>query len=282
MSYKIITHNGKSHMDELMGISLLAIHLGEIPEEIIRIHPDIAAKMVQEENLNKDLYYVDCGLKFDPDNNIFDHHHSNELGCAALLIFNHFFKDLEGTKVDDYIKLVSLVDTKGPNSLDDFKYKSDSLLYFSFPQKIILKEFENQPILITSIFYNGIKSMIEFEHDKQKAAEWLSNSENITISEIDHVQILIYNNPPPIEIASAVKSVDGDIVDENNIHVIYSFDKDDKSVRTLFRTLKADNVVDFSKANVSNPLFCHKGGFLLKFMPKDENEWKKIIKESIQ
>ncbi len=282
MSYKIITHNGKSHMDELMGISLLSIHLGELPEEIIRIHPDEATKMVLEGNLDKDLYYVDCGLRFDPENNVFDHHHSNELGCAALLIFNHFFKDLAGTKVDDYIKLVSLVDTKGPNSLDDFKHKSDSLLYFSFPQKIILKEFENQPIIITSIFSNGIKSMIEFEHDKQEAAKWLAEPENITICEIEHVKILIYNNPPPLEIASAVKSADGDIVDENHIHVIYSFDKDDKSVRTLFRTLKADDVVDFAKANVTDPLFCHKGGFLLKFRPESEKEWGKIIKESIK
>lgn len=280
MLYKVITHNGKAHMDELLGIALLAYAKGSLPEEIIRIHPEEAGKLVKDNIFDDNTFFVDCGMDLDPNRNLFDHHHSKDLGCAALLIFEHFFPDLIGTSLHDYIKLVSLVDTKGPNALDDFKFKSDSIYYFSFPQKILLKEFEKEPLLLTRIFMDGLISIIKFEKEKEQALNWINNNDNVSIKTINSVNLLIYNNPPPLEIASGVKAVDGDIIEDNNIDVIYSYDKEDPELRTLFRTIKGHNKVDFSKAEVHNIQFCHKGGFLLKFRPKDLNEWTEIIKES--
>lgn len=267
-------------MDELLGIALLAHYKQELPEEIIRIHPDEAAILVNDNNYDENSYFIDCGLELNPDKNLFDHHHSKDLGCSALLIFEHFFPTLLGTNLHDYIKLVSLVDTQGPNALDDFKFKSDSIYYFSFSQRIILKEFEQEPLLISKIFLNGLVSIIDFEKEKEAALEWINTNGNISIEKIGSINLLKYNNPPPLEFASGVKAVDGDIVDENDIDAIYSYDKDDKTLRTLFRTFKGHNKLDLSLANVNETQFCHKGGFLLKFRPKDLNEWSNIIVES--
>lgn len=268
-------------MDELLGIALISIHLGILPDEILRIHPDDACLLIQKNEDIDQTFFIDCGLEYNPEKKLFDHHQSKDLGCAALLIFETYFNDFVDSNIHEYVKLVSAVDTKGPNALNDFTFKSDSINYFNFSHKLILKEFENNPLLITSIFSNGIKSIIEFENDKQMAKDWLYTHDNIRIDKINNINLLIYNNPPPLEIASAVKAIDGEIVDENNIHLIYSFDKDDNTIRTLFRTLKEDHLVDLSISNVSNTIFCHKGGFLLKFKPEDDNEWIKIVKESI-
>ena len=46
MSYNIITHDGKAHMDELLGSALLALHLGEVPENIERMNAQEAADLV--------------------------------------------------------------------------------------------------------------------------------------------------------------------------------------------------------------------------------------------
>ncbi|MGL1891783.1 MAG: MYG1 family protein [Spirochaetaceae bacterium] len=280
MAYNIITHSGKAHMDELIGITLIAIHRDEMPTEIIRVETDKAIECYDSRDNSIDHYLVDCGLLLEPENFKFDHHQSKDLGCAAILIFDHYFPHLENSSLHEYIKLVSAVDTRGPNSLDDFKFNSESINYFSFPQKLLLREFEQQPILITSIFLNGIKSIIEFEKEKIKAESWLKTEEHSTIFEIDGVNILVYNNPPPVELSNAIKSVDAETVELHNIHVIYGFDKDDNNIRTLYRTFKGDDEVDFTKAEVNNTLFSHKGGFLLKFIPESNKEWIKIIKES--
>jgi len=268
-------------MDELLGISLLSIHLNELPTDIIRIHPDEASLMLKKETIEEDIYFIDCGLDYNVEKKIFDHHQSKDLMCSAALIFNEFFPHLKDSKLSNYINLVSLVDTKGPNALDDYKFKSDTVDYFSFPQGVMLREFENNPLLITKIFSDGLLSMIEFENKKRLALEWINSEGSIKFSNINGINILEYLKVPPYELSSAVKSADADIVDEKNIHVIYSFDKDNPEVRTLFRTLKADSILDFTKSMVDYSLFCHRGGFLLKFIPKDNNEWKNIIRESI-
>lgn len=280
MSYKVITHNGKAHMDELMGIALLAYYKKELPDDIIRIHPEEAAEIVKAGNMEENCYFIDCGLELSPEKKLFDHHHSGDLGCAALLVFEHYFQTLLHSKLHDYIKLVSLVDTKGPGSLDDFKFKSDSIYYFSFPQKIILKEFETDPLLITKIFVNGLISIIEFEKEKVSALEWINKNNHIEIKKIGNINLLKYNTPPPTEIASGVKSADNDIIEMNDIHVVYSYDKDNNDIRTLFRTNNGNEKVDFTKSKVNLTQFCHKGGFLLKFKPKNDSEWINIIEES--
>ena len=88
MSYNIITHDGKAHMDELLGSALLALHLGGVPEKIERINPQEAADLVSSGNIPENTYFIDCGLVLDSDKGLFDHHQDRALDSAVLLIFN--------------------------------------------------------------------------------------------------------------------------------------------------------------------------------------------------
>lgn len=281
MSYKVITHNGKAHMDEVLAIALLTIHKNELPADILRIHPEEAADKIIKGNISKDIFYIDCGLRYEPENNIFDHHHSKEIGCSALLLFEFLFKDMLNTTLHKYIQLVSKVDTMGPNSLNDFTFKSESIDYFGFTHSLLLRQFEQSPLRVVELLRDGILSILDFETIKEDAKKWLSESCNTSIITIKTINILVYLKEPPPGISSAVKILDGDIIKNNNIHVTYSFDKDDKRVRTLYRTLNGDKLVNFNYSSVNNKIFCHAGGFLLKFIPESDTEWRSIIEEAL-
>lgn len=281
MSYNIIIHDGKAHMDELLGSALLALHLGEVPENIERINAQEAADLVSSGNIEKNTYFIDCGLKFDSKKGLFDHHQDINLDSAVLLIFNEFFSHLENTELHNYIKLVSKVDTKGAMSLDDFHLISESRDYFSFGQRILLNTFESDPMLILKIFIEGLDDKISFEKLKQKAALWLEEPGNIEIVEIAHIKIIKYLKKAPPELASPIRSVISNIVDNNDITAILSFDDKKADALTFFRTNFGHNNIDLSKSNPSDTIFRHPGGFLIKFIPSNENEWMEVIRESL-
>lgn len=281
MSYTIITHDGKAHMDELLGSALLALHIGKEPEQIERINPQDAANLVASEKIPADTYFIDCGLVLDSTKGLFDHHQDRELDSAVLLIFNTYFSHMKNTELHDYIKLVSKVDTKGAMSLDDFHLISESRDYFSFGQGILLKTFENDPMLVLKIFIAGLDDKISFEKLKQQADKWLNEPGNIEIMDVAHIKIIKYIKKAPSELVSPIRSVISKIVDDNDITAILSFDNKMPDVLTLFRTNFGHNNIDFSKSKPYKTIFNHQGGFLMKFIPADKNEWMKLIKESI-
>lgn len=281
MSYTIITHDGKAHMDELLGSALLALHLGEVPENIERMNAQDAADLVSSGNISENIYFIDCGLVLDSEKGLFDHHQDRDLDSAVLLIFDKFFSHMKDTELHDYIKLVSKVDTKGAMSLNDFHLVSESREYFSFGQRILLNTFESDPMLVLKIFIAGLDDKISFEKLKQKAAKWLENPGNIEIIDVDHVKVIKYLKRAPSELVSPIRSVISKIVDDNEITAILSFDDKQPDVLTLFRTNPGHNNIDFTKSKPSETIFRHPGGFLMKFIPSDENEWIKLIKESL-
>ena len=281
MSYKIITHDGKAHMDELLGAALLALHLEEIPEKIERMSAQNAADMISSGTIPENTYFIDCGLVLDPEKGLFDHHQDRELDSAVLLIFNEYFPHMKDTELHNYIKLVSKVDTKGAMSLDDFHLVSESRDYFSFGQGILLNTFQNDPLLVLKIFIDGLDDKISFEKLKQKADIWLKNLGNIEIINVDHINVIKYLEKAPSELVSPIRSVISIIVDDNNITAILSFDDKQEDVLTLFRTNYGHNHIDFSKSKPAETIFNHPGGFLMKFIPADKNEWIKLIRESI-
>jgi len=281
MSYNIITHDGKAHMDELLGSALLAIHLGTTPENIERMNPQEAAELVSADKIPDNTYFIDCGLVLDSKKGLFDHHQDRDMDSAVLLIFNEYFSHMKGTELHGYIKLVSKVDTKGAMSLDDFHLISESRDYFSFGQGILLKTFENNPMLVLKIFIAGLDDKIAFEKLKKEADIWLKEQGNIEILEVDHVRVIKYIKKAPSELVSPIRSVIGKIVDDNNITAILSFDDKQPDVLTLFRTNFGHDSIDFSKSKPAKTIFNHKGGFLMKFLPSNKDEWIKLIKESI-
>ncbi len=125
-----------------------------------------------------------------------------------------------------------------------------------------------------------MKKKITFERKCKAASEWLSEKGNVDISDHAGIKVLVYNNRPPLDLFQATRSEDKDIVDLHEADAVYSFDEDDLQMRTLYRTNNGYEKLDFSKAEVGETVFCHKGGFLLKFRPSSENEWKDIIEES--
>ncbi|MDA3941469.1 MAG: MYG1 family protein [Spirochaetia bacterium] len=281
MSYTIITHDGKAHMDEILGSALLALHLGETPEHIERMNAQEAADLISTGTIPENTYFIDCGLVLDSGKGLFDHHQDRELDSSVLLIFNEYFPHLKDTELHKYFKLVSKVDTKGAMSLDDFHLVSESRDYFTFGQGILLNTFQNDPLLVLKIFIEGLDDKISFEKLKQKADIWLNESGNIEILVVDHIKVIKYLEKAPSELASPIRSVISKIVDDNDITAILSFDDKQPDVLTLFRTNYGHNNIDFSKSNPSETIFKHPGGFLMKFIPSDSTEWIKLIRESL-
>jgi len=281
MAYKIIVHDGKAHMDEILGTALLALYIGEAPEEIIRMNAQDAQKQVEEESISSDLWYVDCGMKFEPENRLFDHHQDRKLGCAALLIFNHFFKHLEGTELHQYIELVSKVDTKGAMSLDDFHLVSESRDYFSFSHNILIRTFEENPMMVLELMLAGLEDKIAFEQAKQVASLWRKEPGNLEIVTLNGIKVLVYLTKPPSELVSPLRSEISRLVDEKEIGATLSFDDKIPEAKTFYRNNFGHTLLDFSRCSPSSTLFCHQGGFLLKFIPEDDDEWMRLLKESI-
>jgi hypothetical protein len=281
MSYTIITHNGKAHMDELLGSALLALHLDDVPESIERISAQDAEDLVSNRAIPDNTYFIDCGMVFDSEKGLFDHHQDRELDSAVLLIFNKYFSHMINTELHDYIKLVSKVDTKGAMSLDDFHLISDSRDYFSFGQSVLLNAFEKDPILVLKIFIAGLEDKISFENSKKNALKWLEEPGNIKITDVYHIKVIKYLRQAPSELVSPIRSVISKIVENRGVTAILSFDEKKPEVLTLFRTNFGHDNIDFSKSNPAETIFKHQGGFLMKFIPSDENEWIKLIKESL-
>lgn len=269
-------------MDELLGSALLALHMEEIPESIERMNSQEAADLASgEKQLSENTYFVDCGLILDSEKGFFDHHQDRDLDSSVLLIFNKYFSHLENTELHEYIKLVSKVDTKGAMSLDDFHLVSESRDYFSFGQRVLLKTFETDPMLVLKIFIAGLDDKISFEKLKQKAAQWLNEPGNIEIIDVEHIKVIKYMKRAPLELTSPIRSEISKIVDANDITAILSFDEKQPDVLTLFRTNFGHDTIDFSKSNPSETIFNHQGGFLMKFIPSNYKEWIKLIKESL-
>jgi len=281
MSYTIITHDGKSHMDELLGIALLALYIGSEPENIIRMDSREASDLVESGNIPDKTYIVDCGMVFDRERRLFDHHQDRDLDCAALLIFNEYFKHLFDTELHEYVKLVSKIDTKGAMSLDDFHLVSESRDYFSFSHNILLRSFEENPLMVVHLLMAGLEDKINFEQAKKVAALWRKEPGNMEIVTINDVKVLRYLKKPPSELVSPLRSEIGSVVKENDISVTFSFDDKNPDARTLYRTDFGHNLINFAKTSPENVLFCHQGGFLLKFLPSDNREWEKIVAQAV-
>lgn len=281
MAYTIITHDGKAHLDELLGTALLALHMGAEPREIIRMDAQKASKMVEEGNIPENSWFVDCGMRFEPDKKFFDHHQDRELDCAALLVFDHFFKHLQGTELHEYIQLVSKVDTKGAMSLDDFHLISESRDYFSFSHNILLRTFEDNPMMVLKLMLLGLEDKIAFEKAKQVAALWRQEPGHIEIVQVEGIKVLVYLEKPPSELVSPLRSEISRLVEEHGIAATLSFDDKVPGARTLYRTNFGHNLINLSNSKPDNTLFCHQGGFLLKFLPSEDQEWKRLVAESI-
>ena len=136
-------------------------------------------------------------------------------------------------------------------------------------------------MLVLRIFVAGLDDKISFEKLKQKADLWLNEPGNIKIIDVDHIKVIKYLKRTPSELVSPIRSAISKVVDDNGITAILSFDDKIPDILTLFRTNFGHDNIDLSKSNPSETIFNHQGGFFMKFKPSDENEWIRLIRESI-
>ncbi len=267
-------------MDELVASALLTLVQGRQPDEIIRQDNRDTEALIAEDRLEEGDWVLDCGLVHDPFRRLYDHHQDGSLPSAAYLVFEEFFPELHGSRLHDSLELLSRVDTGGLQSLNDYEALDESASYWSFSQKMLLKGFETDPEAAVLLVSGSLKDSIEFERMRNMGLQWLENPEHTRISEIEGLKVLSYVVQPPEELTSALRSADKEMVDEHGIAAIYSFDDSEPGARALFRTIPGQRKLDFSQSSPSRVLFCHPGGFLLKFVPSDEDEWIRIVSES--
>ena len=278
--YTVITHSGRAHLDEILAISVLAACRNELPEDIRRLSSEESAALVAAGEIPENAWVIDCGLEFDPDRRLFDHHQDRELPSAALMMFRHCFPELEDTDLGSFFNLASKVDTGGMRALDDFENLGESRDYLGFAQNILTIVFEMRPLFIAEIVTRGIEDKIRFEEVKKAAAEWVAVPGRLVDRDIDGVKVLEYTRQPPVDIVDGLKSIDRAVIEEHQAAVVYGYDKKDAGIRTLYRTDIGHDLVDFTRATIGDALFCHQGGFLARFRPTDDDEWKRLITES--
>jgi hypothetical protein len=268
-------------MDELLASALLRIHKQEPPSEVERVFSEEAAERVREGQTGPDIYYLDCGLGYDPERNLFDHHQSRDLESAAYLVWEEFFPNLKETDLQDYFKLISRVDNQGPKSLNDFELIDESRFYFTMGQKLILKAFEADPAGVIEHYAAALKDNMAFEKQKSLAREWIEREDNVSVKMIHGCMALQFNKRPPEELIVPVRAVDDEMVDKHKVELIYSFDDRDENARTLFRTFHGHEKVDFTLCHPDNLQFCHQSGFLMKFTPSRKDEWIDLVEQSL-
>jgi uncharacterized UPF0160 family protein len=111
--WKIITHDGQFHADEVLAIALISEMLGNIPVERTRT-------ISQEDRDNPEIWIIDVGGEFDPFRGLFDHHHDPKLSASCVLILNHLmYVDVIDihlhAELENNFRVVSDIDTNGPS-----------------------------------------------------------------------------------------------------------------------------------------------------------------------
>jgi len=104
---------------------------------------------------------------------------------------------------------------------------------------------------------------------------------DVVTEEVMGLAVLNYKERPPIKLFDGLHEIYRDIIEQDSASVVYGHDRNDPSARTLYRTDFGHDVLDFSRANPRNVLFNHQSGFLVKFIPTDANEWKRILASSL-
>ena len=278
MPYSVVTHRGKAHIDEIMAIAVLAVFKGENPSAVNRLSAEELKPLLEsDDEPPPDIWVVDCGLIHDPERRLFDHHQDAELPSAALLMLGFCFPELLDTDLGKSFALISRVDTQGLRSLADIGEASESRDYWSFIARILVKTFEEKPLTVIEVAAAGLAEKITFEETKKAAREWIAVEGRIVDVKVAGISVLEYRCAPPEELVTGLKAVDGELIKAHGAAAVYGFDKSDPAIRTLYRTDIGHNLLDFTRAEFTRPIFCHQGGFLARFKPSDEAEWKRIV-----
>ena len=120
--WKIITHDGQFHCDEVLAIALIFETLGNVPVERTRT-------ISEQDRNDPDVWIIDVGGEYDPSRGLFDHHPDSKLPASCVLILNHLYeKDVIHphllVELQGNFNVVSEIDINGPTQYNGWQVNS--------------------------------------------------------------------------------------------------------------------------------------------------------------
>lgn len=278
---RIFTHGNKAHADDLVACAILvAVCRPGSLKAIVRVNSDRDLPQVPED----DDFIVDVGGRYDG-KRLFDHHQNDDAvkgECAATLVARRYCPELLGDSVwGPFLKRVALQDNNGMRAVESEKGGSrvNDLLVLEWG---LVSWFEKDPQAAVTLVAGMIRERLDYLVRVEEADLWLS--ENGRAHQAAGVSVFVLKRDPRMDglDPAVVNTAMGSRIDAIEAKLTMSFDPRSEagSVRTLFRTKHGEGSIDLTKASPANPLFCHKGGFLLNFVPENEEEWVSIVKAS--
>lgn len=275
----IITHGAKAHIDEVIACGLLAfINKGDITVERSN------GPFTEDQKKYTD-YFVDVGMQYDGIK-YFDHHQPEISGeCAATLVAKAFVPELlEDSLWSKILQRVNVVDNTGLSPIlkniqgDEPQEQLQSLLGFEWS---LVALFEEAPTIVARTVGLIIKKRLKHIKMLKKVKEWIA--ENSIVEEVElmfkNINILNITKPCPFDTAAFTEGQQ-EIIRQNKIDAVYFFDPRDPENRSLFRTRRAEDLLDFNLSTPKTKVFCHKNGFLLTFKAETDVEFKELLRQA--
>ena len=278
---RIFTHGQKAHADDLIACAILvAVCRPGSLKAIIRCNSDRELPPIPED----DDFVVDVGGKYDGIRH-FDHHQSSDDvkgECAATLVARHYCPELLGDVVwGPFLKRVALQDNHGLRAVESSKGDSrvNDLLVIEWG---VVSWFEKNPLAAATFVAGIIQGRLDYLKKVEEAESWVSDNGRAFF--VGGVSVFMLKRDPREDglDPAVVNTAMGPRINDVEAKLTMSFDPRSEAgkVRTLFRTKNGEGSIDLTKASPQNPVFCHKAGFLLNFIPADEEEWKRLVRES--
>ena len=275
---RIFTHGVRAHADETWACGvLIATHPDVNFEEIIR-----DAQRVSE--ATDEDFVVDCGREHDG-KRLFDHHQFGggyDVPCALTLVCRAFASWLlEDAKYKVFFERIRVQDTQGLPTAE--KVYGSSAPY-SESEWAWIHRFEECPLIVAQMLAKEICDRKAEIDEAERAKEWLSTRYRIELVN-DLTVVAVEENPFKAGFSvNAFNLALNAVADAEVADITYGWIPDDPAGtgRTLFRTkVGTAKGVNFCKAKSSNLVFCHNSGFLLTLQPENEQEYRRLIKDSI-
>ena len=278
---RIFTHGWKAHADDMLACALLFLHNEDDAFSITRCGERDLPKVLEEGD-----FVVDIGGVYDGVNR-FDHHQDEESvsgECAATLVAKAFFPELlQDALWGPYFKRVTVQDNQGLRTLEE---KHGKLPPFLLLEWGVATLFEKDPEGIARMVAAILRDRLDFLKEVETAKDWLKDhSAVLPLGTGDRYMVLcIMDDPLALGLSvPAFNAAQAPILNSNDIVAVYSWDPRDveRKTRSLFRTKYGEEEgLNFNTSKAAQTSFCHKAGFLLNFVPENDLEWAKLIREA--
>lgn len=242
----IVTHSGSAHFDELTAVSLIMAMNAGIEFRIERRAPTMV------ELNDPQVWVVDVGGRYEPENRNFDHHQSSDCPAAFVLVARYLGL-FETMSVQAWWSFKDNLDRFGPVKSSQEYEAGDYLVNRSPVESWLMSLFASEPQSILPLLRSFGSHIIEEARTLKSQVDFWKTCARVTIAGV------------PAMIGETIESAGLEEyrrADENPPDIVLSIDKSSGGWR-LFRFEGAP--VDFSLISEYPEIaFAHKSGFLAK------------------